>query len=191
MNDIKKLGQWLAAPAIMGASLTVAGEGEIRQVCNCRGGGGAMAMPAAPMPNYMPPVMSAAPLTMPPVVGGACVGGGPGGLGGAVAPPPGTLGRTYTLKTRLIPAEKHPRVGMLELRTSAQEVYVSHTNEFREEDDVKGFQSESDPTLWLFETKPLIQGIPHVYKIELVNGGVITGVQYVRMIRGRVIELSL
>lgn len=186
MTRIQTIGRWLAAPTLLGASLTVAADGEIQQVCNCnRGGGGAM--PLMPVTDYMPPVMPAAPMGAPLGMPMAAMPLDPG----PASPPPGTLGRTYTLQTRLIPAEKHPRVGMLDIRTSAEEVYVSHTNEFREEDDINGFRDEMDPGLWHFESKPLLQGIPHVYKIELVNGGVTTNVQYVRLIRGRIIELSL
>ncbi len=32
------------------------------------------------------------------------------------SPPPGNLGRTYQVRTRLIPEDKHPRTGMVEMR---------------------------------------------------------------------------
>lgn len=182
MSKLLTLGRCLSLPILCGASLAIAADGEIQQVCNCNRGGG-MAMSAAPIPEYMPapmPMMAAEPMPMANLPLAT----------EAVAPPPGTLGRTYTLPTRLLPAEKHPRVGMLDLRVSAEDVIMSDTNEFREEDDVKGFQDEQDPSLWHFETKPLTPGLPHVYKIEVINGGVPTGAQYVRLIPGRILQLT-
>ena len=187
MHQLNSLSRWLATPLVSGASVALAADGEIQQVCNCnRGGGGGLAMSAGPIPEYMPPAMpmlGAEPMLL----------SGPGlsmGPVGDVAPPPGTLGRTYSLPTRLVPAEKHPRVGMLDVRANAEDVIVSDTKEFREEDDVKGFQDEQNSGLWHFETKPLLPGVPHVYKVELINGGVTTDVRYVRMVRGRIIELT-
>jgi hypothetical protein len=187
MNTTKTFGRWLSLPLVCGTSFLVAAEGEIQQVCNCNRGGGGAVFSAAPIPDYMPPAMpmlAAEPMLMAPPMEGPM-------MSGSVAPPPGTLGRTYSLKTRILPAEKHPRVGMLEIRTNAEDIVISDTNEFREEDDVKGFRSEQDSSLWVFETKPLLPGVPHVYKIEIINGGVTTNVQYVRLVRGRILELSI
>lgn len=185
MNQMQTLSRWLATPLVWGASIAVAADGDIQQVCNCNRGGG-MAMPSAPIPEYMPPAMpllAAEPSLLPAPLMGTMDPG-------AVAPPPGTLGRTYSLPTRLVPAEKHPRVGMLDVVATAEDVIVSDTKEFREEDEVKGFQDEQNPGVWHFETKPLLPGVPHVYKVELINGGVTTDVRYVRLIRGRIIELT-
>lgn len=186
MSSVQSLSRWLSGPVVLGASFAVAADGEIQQVCNChRGRGMSLPMSMAPMPDYMPPQMP--PLSAEPLPFNAPLlpAADPG-----IAPPPGTLGRSYSLPTKLIPAEKHPRIGMLEVRTTAGEVVVSDTNEFREADEVKVTQDEEDSTLWHVETKPLMPGQPHVYKVELVNGGVTTDVRYVRLLRGRILELT-
>ncbi len=113
-----------------------------------------------------------------------------------VAPPPGTLGRTYRIPSEPIPAEKHPRVGMLDVRTSgAVEILVISTNEFREEDSIDGYQDAVNANLWRFETKPLIPGIPHVYRIEVYTSddreAPPTTVRYVRLIPGRILTLTI
>lgn len=173
-----------AAFVLLAASAVWAGEGEVQLAgCNCGRGGGGGVMPLAPSDHYMPPAMGSQPMLLP-------VPQGPHIPSGPVSPPPGTLGRTYELPTRLVPADKHPRTGMLKVRVASEDVLVSHTNEFREEDDVKGFQDETDPALWHFETRPLLPGIPHVYKVEAINGGKTTSVRYVRMIPGRILELT-
>lgn len=189
MSPTQKLARWFCLPLMCGASLAVGDEGAIQQVCNCNRGGGGMVMSAAPMMDVLPqmetslPMMSSAPMVMSAPMDA-------GTSSGAIAPPPGTLGRTYSLPTKLVPADKHPRIGMLDVRATAEEVIVSDTKEFREEDDVKGFRDERDPSIWHFESKPLYPGVPHVYKVELVNGGAVTDVRYVRLVRGRIIELA-
>ncbi len=182
----KRLSMSLGFPvasAVAAAYVAWAGAAEIQLAgCACsRGGGGVW--PLLPVAEPVPPV----PLGQPPYHGGPAM---PFVDPGPASPPPGTLGRTYELPTRLAPSDKHPRTAMLNVRVTAEDVIVSHTNEFREEDDVKGFQDEADPTLWHFETKPLLPGIPHVYKVEAVNGGVTTDVRYVRLLRGRIIDLT-
>lgn len=124
----------------------------------------------------LPPVdFAAAPMHMPP----------------NPPPPPGTLGKTYQLPSRPVPAAKHPRVGMLDICVpGAEEVVVSDTNEFREEDYVDGFRDELDPNLWHFETRPLYPGLPHIYRVESRSGGQITAVRYVRLVRGRILEVT-
>jgi hypothetical protein len=190
MSPRNHFSRWLSAPVVLGASLAIAADGEIQQVCNCnRGGGMSMPMSMGPVPDYMPPQMPAYspldPMLLTPPAS-AAAGTDPAG----VSPPPGTLGRTYSLPTKLLPPEKHPRQAMLDIRSTAEEVVVSDTKEFREEGDIKSFQDEDDPTLWHFETKPLLSGVPHIYKVEMINGGVTTDVRYVRLIRGRILELS-
>lgn len=106
-----------------------------------------------------------------------------------VGPPPGTLGRTYQLKSRPVPAEKHPRVAMLDIRVpGADEVLLVDLNDFREEDYVDGFQDEKDKSLWRFETKPLYNGLPHIYRVESRKGGKTVDVRYVRLVWGRLLE---
>ncbi len=184
MSSLLTLGRWLAAPAVLGAAVAVAGETGIQQVCNCGGSvGGGFPVGMSPY-SYSGAAPGFAPLQPLPAAPSPVIVPGP------VSPPPGTLGRTYSLPSRLVPADKHPRVAMLEVCSSAEEVIVSDTKEFREEDDIRGFQDEKDSTLWHFETKPLHPGLPHVYKVELINGGVTTDVRYVRLLRGRIIELA-
>jgi len=183
MWKLSSMARWMpAAPVLLAAAVAGAGPGEILQAgCNCNQGSGGGAT-YAPVAEYMPPADMGEPAYFSP---------SPAIDPGPASPPPGTLGRTYELPTRLIPADKHPRTAMLHVRSSAEEVIVSHTNEFREEDDVKAHQDETDTSLWRFETKPLLPGIPHVYKVEAVNGGVTTDVRYVRLLRGRILELQL
>lgn len=178
--------RWMAAaPVLLAGSLVTAHGGEIEQVsCNCRRGGGQMMMmpgamyapPAWQAPNLLPVPPAAVPTTPVPE---------------AVAPPPGTLGRSYQIPTRLVPADKHPRVAMLDVHvTGVDDVVVSSTNEYREDSDVKGYQDEEDPSVWHFETKPLVPGIPYVYKVETYKGKQVQEVRYVRMLRGRIIDLT-
>jgi hypothetical protein len=193
MNSSSNYGGWLLGPILLSATTLLPAVGVIQQVgCNCQNGGGAVAYEAAP--HYMPaqamlpiaesygPAWSA-----PPTMGqtGAPL------VVGATPPPPGTLGRTYQLPAKLLPADEHPRVAMLDIRApGADEVVVEDTYEFREEESVVGFQSEEDENLWHFKTKPLMPGQPNVVRIELRSGGKVTDVRYVRLIANRLIELS-
>lgn len=138
--------------------------------CPCEQGGGQALYPAHP-PMMFP--QGPRPLT--------------------ASPPPGTLGRTYDLPSREIPADKHPRVAMVDvLVRGATSVRLLNINPHREEDDVDGFQVEGNNSQWRFETKPLIPGIPHIYKVivrfsEEPNSA--ESVRIIRMIPGRIVEL--
>ncbi|MEZ6055383.1 MAG: hypothetical protein R3C01_01640 [Planctomycetaceae bacterium] len=167
--------------------------GDIQQVCNCNRGGGRRMAPAF--------MESGTAYDLEPIVEapGAMPGMMPGGMPMLAnpAPPPGTLGRTYTLPARPVPADRHPRVGMLDVKASMEvEVFVGDTFEFREEDDVEGYRDERDGSLWHFETKPLIPGQPHVYRVETRTPGTeaykgdIIDVRYVRLVPGRVLTLT-
>lgn len=109
----------------------------------------------------------------------------------AVPPPPGTLGTTYRRQSWPIPADRHPRVAMLDIRApkGATEIRVFNTYEYRQEDEVDGFQDLDDPCIWHFETDPLLPGIPHVYRVEADIDGQ-CDVRYVRLIRGRRVVLE-
>lgn len=108
-----------------------------------------------------------------------------------LAPPPGTLGRTYYRATRMIPAYKHPRVGMLDVHiANAASVHVYHESPFREEDLVDGYQDYRDDTLWRFESKPLIPGIAQIYKVVATDDIGQRRIRYVRLIPGRVVDLD-
>jgi len=89
---------------------------------------------------------------------------------------------------------------MLDVRASAGvDVFVIDTYEYREEDLVEGWRDEYDPSLWHFESKPLIPGQPHVYRVETRTAvpedgdgpeGQLIDVQYVRLVRGRILEVG-
>lgn len=173
--------------------------------CNCNKGGGAMV--AAPvygpqaMPQYQYGVSdamygSAAPMVMPAVDPySAMIGAGPvysGMMGGTIAPPPGTLGQTYFRSSRPVPADKHPRAGMLDVRApGATDVVVYDVENFRSEDRVDGFRNQDDAAMWHFESKPLIPGLSHIYRVVVRRG---TGnnfeEKYVRLIMGRVVSVE-
>lgn len=128
---------------------------------------------------------------MPPALG---LPGAPAHVPEAVAPPPGTLGTTYQRRSWSLPAEKHPRVAMLDVRVNgAASVNVFNTYEYREWDQLDGFRNETDSGLWHFESRPLVPGVPHIYRVEArVPGpsGESTHVRYVRLIWGRRVELT-
>jgi hypothetical protein len=144
--------------------------------CPC-GRQSAATISAAPM--YLPGAISVAPR-------GVYIGPLP-----PVIPPPGTLGLTYQRQSWLIPANKHPRIGMLDVRApaGATSVRVFTTYQFREEDEIEGFQDLEDPCVWHFETKPLLPGIPHVYRVES-QGPTVNDWRMVRLIRGRRVTLE-
>ncbi|REJ89127.1 MAG: hypothetical protein DWQ34_20430 [Planctomycetota bacterium] len=103
-------------------------------------------------------------------------------------PPPGSLGRTYQLRSWSIPADRHPRVAMLDLHIpGASTVRVVNDYEYRNEDEIEGFQDLDDPSLWHFESEELTPGVPHIYRVEAtVNGA--KDIRFVRLIRGRRLE---
>jgi hypothetical protein len=80
---------------------------------------------------------------------------------------------------------------MLDVRApaGATSVRVLTTYEYREEDEIEGFQDLQDPCVWHFETKPLIPGIPHVYRVEAERAGCVDA-RMVRLIRGRRVTLE-
>lgn len=108
-----------------------------------------------------------------------------------ILPPPGTLGTTYRRRSWRIPANRHPRIAMLDVRApaGAASVRVLTTYEYREEDEIEGFQDPNEPRLWHFESKPLIPGIPHVYEV-VVDGERGEDARFVRLIRGRRVALD-
>ena len=104
------------------------------------------------------------------------------------APPPGSLGRTYQLRSWSIPADRHPRVAMRDLRIpGASDVRVFNDYEYRNEDEVDGFHDLDDSSMWHFETKELTPGVPHIYRVEATINGA-KDVRDVRWIRGRRLE---
>lgn len=103
----------------------------------------------------------------------------------AVSPPPGTLGQTYRQRSALIPDDKHPRVGIVEVHLP-------------EDVDVSGRELKSTWTgeVWRLESKePLLPGLPHIYAIKAEKrnaAGEVTSteVRWVRLIMGRVVDLK-
>ena len=102
-----------------------------------------------------------------------------------VLPPPGTLGWTYRQPSRPIPEAEHPRTGMLEIHglTSHCKVTVNQIEGFRGTD-----------CIWYFKTKrPLVPGVPHIVTVRarvVRNGVLCDDVRVVRLIRGRIVDLS-
>ncbi len=109
--------------------------------------------------------------------------------------PPGTIGQTYYRASREIPADKHPRIAMIDIiAPGATEVTLYNINPHREEDAVEeGYENELTNGLWEFETKPLIPGIPHIYKAVFKfsdDPNAVETVRYVRLIPGRIVSLT-
>lgn len=112
----------------------------------------------------------------------------------APSPPPGTLGRTFQLPSRPVPVEKHPRVGMIDVKVNdADEVIVHDMNAMRTEATISGFRDAEDANVWHFESKPLYPGLDHIYRVQATfknpDGTKTKSERYVRLIMGRVVEL--
>lgn len=110
-------------------------------------------------------------------------------------PPPGTIGRTFQLPSRPVPAEKHPRTGMLDVYIKdAEDVLVHDMNDPRIEQTIEGFRDAEDDNLWHFETSPLYPGLDHIYRVQATyqnsDGTTWKDARYVRLIMGRVVELD-
>jgi len=133
-------------------------------------------------------------------------------------PPPGTLGRTYMRPVRIVPWDKHPRIGMLDVEVLdtlkqglAHNVKIKVTTEdmYGNYKPLKGFRGEKG--VWHFETAhPLLPTVPHIYnvRVELIREVTVTEVRYghtfyrvieknlgklatrrVRLIPGRIVDL--
>lgn len=194
MTDFRSCRVWLVA-LFVAPALVVPGFADdvIQQAgCKCAASAGGQAF-AMPIPQQLGFAQTA------PAIAGSCAAPGGAGLYGPstipqppdAGPPPGTLGRTYYLPSRPLPASKHPRIGMLDIcAPGVEELVLVDTNEYREEDYVDGYRDAVNPALWHFETDPLIPGLPHIYRVEARCGGVTTDVRYVRLIRGRILEVN-
>ena len=111
------------------------------------------------------------------------------------APPPGTLGQTFQLRSRPVPVEKHPRVGMVDVYIEgAHEVIVHDMNEISIEQTIEGFRDIYDDDLWHFESQPLYPGLEHIYRVQATfknaDGSERKEARYIRLIMGRVVELK-
>lgn len=131
-----------------------------------------------------------APAPFPGPLEGGYGGGFGGGYGGPIAgpgtagPPPGTVGMTYRRPSRIVPADKHPRAGIVDISVeSAYDVTAEGMKSFRAKDGI-----------WRLETKePLIPGLPHIYHIKATLGEEEDApVEYrtVRLIPGRIVDLQ-
>lgn len=96
----------------------------------------------------------------------------------------GTLGRTYYRESHPVPSLKHPRVGMLAIRTNKPWPLTV--------DGMSGIRLESG--VWLFESnRPLDLGVSHIVRVEHrrnVNDIEATSYRFVRLIPGRVVYLN-
>lgn len=112
----------------------------------------------------------------------------------APGPPPGTLGRTYQTRSWPVPVDKHPRVGMIDVRVNgATDVIVQDINPYRTEDKLDGFRDAKDPNLWHFTSEPLYPGLPHIYRIEATlpgQEGPVADQRFARLIMGRIVQLT-
>lgn len=175
------------SPAILTAAVLAAAMSSTVQAgdCNCRGRSHQRAV-------YGPPAHMAPYHIGPPVAGPGFAAGDaavptpaplPLTVHRAVSPPPGTLGVTYLQKSRQIPDEKHPRIGMVEIfgLPAGVKVKVPHMEGFR----------KPDGNSWVFESeKPLLPGVPHIYRIKAEMPALGTeDVRTVRLIPGRVVHV--
>ena len=151
--------------------------------CPCSKGGNSYSQPSFPQPSF--PQYSPAPVQQQ---------FSPQPQQVAAATPPGTLGRTYYRPSREIPAEKHPRIAMVDVvAQGATEVSLYNIYPHREEDAVEGFENQLTNGLWQFETKPLIPGVPHIYKAVFKFSDAPNApetVRYIRLIPGRIVQIT-
>lgn len=108
--------------------------------------------------------------------------------------PPGTLGKTYYRASREVPADKHPRIAMIDvIAKNATQVDVYNITPHRETDAVEGFENQLTEGLWQFETNPLIPGLPNIYKVVFRfsdEPNAPETVRYIRLIPGRVVQIT-
>jgi hypothetical protein len=125
--------------------------------------------PSAPQESHLPPVLPKPTLTEMNRWG--------------IMPPPGTLGRTYKIRSALIPDEDHPRKGVVVVRLP-------------EEADIsgRGLKVKWTGEEWRLETaQPLVPGVPHIYAIRAkwdTPEGRVEQTRWVRLIMGRVVDLE-
>ena len=107
-----------------------------------------------------------------------------------VGPPLGTLTMTYRRPSRLIPEDRHPRTGMLDIWNVPAGAEVTIKN-------MKGYRGKD--CAWHFESEhPLLPGIPHIYRVHVRICHVGAGhkkvsfddVRTIRLIPGRIVDLG-
>ncbi|HUQ72173.1 MAG TPA: hypothetical protein VM165_21785 [Planctomycetaceae bacterium] len=148
------------------------------------GPGGPLPPLPAPMTAPAPPAMMS-PTPIAPGMSSEPIGTAiPGTNRFGMAPPPGTLGKTYQRRTTLLPDEKHPRIGIVDVHVP-ENVDVT----------ARGLKSKWTGQVWQLESEaPLLPGVPHIYAIKaektLPNGEKQVDVRWVRLIMGRVVDLE-
>jgi hypothetical protein len=108
--------------------------------------------------------------------------------------PPGTLGQTYTRPSAPVPAVKHPRAGMIDVRApGATSVSVQWTHPYRLTDELDGFVDAKDKDVFHFEEKQMLPGVPYVVRIEARFGTEENPryeERYARLIMGRIVSID-
>ncbi len=183
----QRIGMMLAGVAGATSAVQAAEKSITLTGCNCRGGGGGTAVMS--MPVETSPLMS-----------------GPGSLSqapGAPLPvvatpaanlPPGTLGRTYVRPSAPVPAVKHPRSGLIDVRAAgATSVSVQWTHPYRLTDELEGFVDAKDKDVFHFEEKQMLPGVPYIVRIEARYGTEDEPryeERYARLIMGRIVSID-
>lgn len=117
--------------------------------------------------------------------------------GTPLTPPPGTLGQTYQLRSDPVPADKHPRAGMIVIHApGATDVLVQETNNFRTRDKLDGFEDQNHRGTWHFESIMLLPGQTNIHRVAAIyptddGEGSRVEIRYVRFIMGRVVYLDI
>jgi hypothetical protein len=183
----------ILAAGCLGVAASAASAGTPAKLtgCNCRKGGGAGVGVGM---NVMPPVSDPQMYGVAAGMGVAPAYAGVAGFGSFPTPPAGTLGQTYQRTMIPVPADKHPRAGLIDVRApGANAVSVQWTNQFRLEEELSGFVDAKDSELWHFESPQIIPGVPNIYRVEARYGeGPSCTVQerYVRLVMGRIVHVS-
>lgn len=92
--------------------------------------------------------------------------------------PPGTLGRTYQRPVRMIPHDKHPRIGMLDVEIIDSmragiapdvKIKVIVRDMYNHFAPLKGYLG--DDNVWHFESEPLLPSVPQIFdvRVELIR----------------------
>lgn len=130
--------------------------------------------PAGPAAGPMPPFAGAPPLA---------VAAAPGVDRFGMSPPPGNLGRTYKVRTRAIDKDLHPRIGVLEVSLPESADVTAD-----------GLKTSWNGEKWVLKSEePMLPGLPQVYTVKAKftrDGQTVTKYRWVRLILGRVVELS-
>ncbi len=108
---------------------------------------------------------------------------------GAMTTNPG--GFRYFRTTRMIPASKPPRVAMLDVYTNPEaKVHVYDIHPFREQDEISGYHDVKNANLWVFETKTLLPGLSHIYKVVSTDPEGVETIKFVRLVPGRIVDVE-